>query len=183
MQLNDEQVQVKILRAATGQINEDDVLTAKAAKGIVIGFQVAMDRHVQEVAKKERVLIRNYEIIYNLIEELADVMDSMLAPVTEEVEVARAKVKKVFTLTNGQTVAGCEVIKGNIIRGTKVHVMRGVEGMNEGDNVGDGRVTSLKLLKEEVKEVKKGSECGILIEPTVAVEQGDIIISYKVEKV
>ena len=175
--LNDDLVKVKVLRASTGNINEEDVLTAKAAKGIVIGFQVEVDKHVAEVARKERVLIRNYEIIYTLIEELADVMDSLLEPEEEEVEIARALVKKVFTLTNGQVVAGSEVIKGNFIRGSRVYVQRGDE------RVGDGKVTSLKVLKSEMKEVKKGAECGILIEPSVKVEEGDFIVSFKIEKI
>lgn len=174
--LNDEQVKVKVLKAATGNVTEEDVLTAKAAKGIVIGFQVQVDKHVAEVARKERVLIRSYEIIYTLIGELADVMDSLLEPEEEEIEIARALVKKVFTLTNGQVVSGSEIIKGNFIRGTRVYVQRGDE------RVGDGKVTSLKQLKSEVKEVKKGTECGILIEPAIAVEEGDFIVSFKVEK-
>lgn len=175
-QLNDEQVQVKILRAATGNISEEDVLTARAAKGIVIGFQVEADKHVQEVAKKERVLIRSYEIIYTLIEELADVMDSLLAPLEQEVEIARALVKKVFTLSNGQIVSGSEVVKGNFIRGARVYVMR------EDLKIGEGKVTSLKQLKEEVREVKKGTDCGILIDPNLPIEEADIIVSFKIEK-
>lgn len=174
--LNDEQVQVKILKAATGNINEEDVLIAKASRGIVIGFQVDVEKRVEEVARKERVLIRRYEIIYTLIGELADVMDSLLEPEEQEVEVARATVKKVFTLTNGQVVAGSEVTKGNFIRGTKVYVLRGE------NRIADGKVTSLRQLKSEVKEVKKGTECGILIDPAQTLETGDVIVSFKVEK-
>jgi len=175
--LNDDFVKVKIIYSGTGQITEKDVLTAKDSGGIVIGFQVDMDKHVGEISRKEKVLVRNYSIIYDLIDELGEAMNSLVEPEYQDVEVARAKVKQVFVLTNGQVVAGSAVIKGNIVRGYKVRVER------EGEKIADGKITSLRHLKSEVKEVKKGQECGILIEPKFDVLEGDEIVCVKQEKV
>jgi len=176
LDLNDEEVQVKIVREGTGNITEEDVLTAKDSKGLVLGFQVVADKHVLDVAKKEKVIVRIYDIIYTLTDEIADVMDGMLDPTEEEVEIASANVKKVFQLSNGQFVAGSEVAKGTFIKGVRVRVDR------DGEKVHTGKVVSLRVLKDEVKEVKKGSECGILIEPNFEVQTGDSIVSFKIEK-
>jgi translation initiation factor IF-2 len=104
-------------------------------------------------------------------------MNSLVEPEYQDVEVARAKVKQVFVLTNGQVVAGSAVIKGNIVRGYKVRVER------EGEKVAEGKITSLRHLKSEVKEVKKGQECGILIEPKFDILEDDEIVCVKQEKV
>jgi len=175
--LNDDDVQIKILSAETGKITEKDVITAKSSKGIVIGFQVEMDKRVEEVARSEKVLVRTYKVIYDLIDELGEAMNSLLEPEYKDVEVARAKVKQLFELSNGQLVAGSAVLKGNIVKGYKVIVER------VGEKIGEGKITSLRLLKAEVKEAKKGQECGILIEPKLAIEAGDDIICVKQEKV
>ncbi len=175
--LNDEEVQVKFIDTGIGAITERDITKAKAAHGIVIGFQLPLSKKIELAAKKERVLARNYEVIYELIDELADALDSMATPVTEKVEVARAKVKEVFVLSNKQVVAGSEVTKGTVIKGYKVFVERG------GIEIGEARITSLKQLKKEVKEIKKGLDCGILLEPSIALEVGDEIVCFKIEKV
>lgn len=174
--LDDENVKIRVLESATGAITEKDVLRAKNAGGIVIGFQVELGKHVLEIAQKERVLVKNYEIIYELLDEVADFMDSLVEPSFVEVEIARAKVKKTFTLSNGQVVAGSEVTKGTFTKGFRVYVER------EGERQGEGKISSLRKLKSEVKEVKKGEECGILIEPQVDVQEGDEIVCFKTEK-
>lgn len=174
--LGDDEVKVKILKSGTGNINEKDVLTAKNAKGIVIGFQVVYPRDAEMIAKREKVLVRNYEIIYQLIEEVQVVLESMLTPEEEIVEIARSQVKQVFTLTDGKIVAGSKVLKGLVIKGYKCFVLRGEE------EIGNGKIVSLRHLKSEVKEVKKDQECGIIIEPVIDIQEGDEIICYKVEK-
>jgi translation initiation factor IF-2 len=174
--LSDENVKVKILDSGIGDITEKDINTAKVAHGIVIGFQINIPKQVQDIAKKEKVLLRNYEIIYELIEEIEDVLISLADPIEEEIEISRAKVKKIFVLSNGQKVAGSEVIKGLVIRGYRVYVER------DGERVGTGRISLLKKLKNEVKEVKKGEDCGIMIDPNIDIEEGDEIVCYKIEK-
>jgi len=177
LDLNDEEVKIKILKEGTGKITEEDILTAKNSRGIVIGFQVHMDKHVEDVAHKEKVLVKIYKVIYDLIQELSEAMDSMMAPQYIETEIARATIRKVFTLTNGKIVAGAFVEKGNIVKGSKVNVIRKEEKM------GEGKIASLKILKQEVKEAKKGVECGILIEPVVIVKKGDQIVCIKIEQI
>jgi len=107
---------------------------------------------------------------------MADALDSMAAPVTEKVEVARALVKEVFVLSNKQRVAGSEVIKGTLLKGYRVFVER------EGAEIGEAKITELRQHKKEVKEVKKGQDCGILLEPNLEVEKGDQIVCFKIEK-
>jgi translation initiation factor IF-2 len=175
--LNDDFVQVKIILQGTGKITEKDILAAKNSKGIVIGFQVEMDRHTEVIARKEKVLVRVYQIIYDLIDELGEAMNSLIEPEFNDVEVSRAKVKKVFVLTNKKIVAGCLAIKGNIVRGYKVHLERA------GEKIGESKIVSLRKLKEEVKEITKGQECGILLEPSLDVQEDDEIVCVKTERV
>lgn len=173
--LASDDVKIKVIDSSTGSINEKDVIRAKAASGIVIGFQVEPSRKIVEIAKKERVLVRNFGVIYDLIDELGEVLDSMEEPITEDVEISRAKVKQVFKLSNGNHVAGCEVKKGNVLKGYKAFVER------DGERIHDGRIIELRKLKKEVKEVKKGEECGIKLSPDFEIVEGDEVVCYKVE--
>ncbi|MFQ5492944.1 MAG: translation initiation factor IF-2 [Candidatus Dojkabacteria bacterium] len=177
-ELDDNEVKIKLISEGIGPITEKDVTAAKAAHGIVIGFQVEIPKKLQKLSLKEKVLVRNYEVIYELIDEMSDALDSMSDPVIEKVEVARAKVKKVFVLTDGNAVAGCEVAKGTVIKGYKAFVERDEVEMAV------GKITSLKQNKNEVKEVKKGQDCGILLEPNYKeLEEGDFIVLFKEEKI
>jgi len=178
--LSTSEVVVNILSSGTGALTRKDILTAKNASGIVVGFQVEVPNDLEQIIKFEKVIVRTYEVIYELIDEIGDALEGLLEPEEEEEEIARAKVKQVFVLTNGQRVAGCEVTKGIVIKGYRVWVERG--GKFE---VGRGKITSLKQNKNEVKEVKKGIDCGILIEPQTEVEgmeEGDEIVLYKIVK-
>lgn len=174
--LEDDEVKVKVVDSGTGDITEKDIATAKAAHGIVIGFQVEAHTNVDEIARKDRVLVRRYKVIYELLDEVAEVMDSMGEPIIEEVEVARAKVKQPFQLSNGDWVAGSEISSGTVVKGYKIYVER------KGERVHDGKITSLKKGKEDVRDVKKGQDCGILIDPNFEYQVGDSIVAYKVEK-
>lgn len=175
--LNAEDAKVNIIASSTGAVREEDIFRAKAAKAIVVSFQLPVDLKLQTIAKQEKVLVRNYEIIYELVDELADVLDSLSSPIEEEVEIARAKVKQVFELTNKSVVAGCEVTKGVMLKGYKVRAER------KGVELGKGKISSLRQGKNEVKEVKKGLDCGILIEPQVPdLEEGDELIAFRVER-
>lgn len=174
--LNDEEVQIKIIDAGVGAITVKDIMKAKAAHGIVLGFQTEISKKIETEARKEKVLIRNYNVIYELVDEIAEAMDSMIAPTFERVEVARAKVKEVFVLSNKQIVAGCEVVKGSVIKGYKVFVMRGEA------EIGEAKIILLKQHKKEMKEVKKGQDCGIMLEPNLKIEKDDEIVCFKLEK-
>ncbi len=174
--LNDDVARVNILQAATGDITLKDIELAKTSKAIVLGFQVGVGPKVGKIAKRDRVLYRLYDVIYTLIDEVALALDSLVEPEEEEVEISRAKVKQVFILSNGQKVAGCEVTKGIVIKGYSVFGERG------GEEIGRAKVASLKQNKDEVREVKKGQECGILLEPQLDLQTGDEIVCYKIEK-
>lgn len=168
---------VKILFSGIGEVTEDDIMRASLARAIVLTFQLPIPTKIEIKAKQEKVLLRNYEVIYEMFDEVADVLDGMASPQEEDIEVARARVKQVFTLSNGDIVAGSEVIKGNVIKGYKVWVER------NGEEFARGKISSLRVRKDEVKEVKKGAECGIVIDPKVTeIQEGDEVVAYKVEK-
>lgn len=175
--LDSEKVKVKVILSGVGKISEKDIQSAKAAHGIVIGFQVEPEKSISDIAEKERVLLKNYEVIYEMLDELGEVLDSMEEPVYEEIEVAKARVKQVFVLSNTKQVAGCIVEKGNVVKGYKIYVLR--EGVRLED---EAKIVGLKKLKNEVKEVKKGEECGIMLDPNIEIKENDEIVCYKQER-
>lgn len=181
--LGDEEKKVNILEAATGDVTESDIRRAKLANGIVISFQLPVSNNIEKLARQERVLVRNYDIIYEMIDELSAALDGLIEPEEEEIEVARARVKQVFTLTDGTIIAGSEVIKGTMLKGYKVYVERPSQSTaDEIAEIGRGRISNLRINKDEVKEVKKGQDCGIMIDPKVEnIEAGDEVVAYKVE--
>ncbi|MBN1331935.1 translation initiation factor IF-2 [Candidatus Dojkabacteria bacterium] len=174
--LNDEEAEVNILKAETGDITGKDIELAKSARAILLGFQVGINEKTETIAKRERVPFRLYKIIYELVDEVDSALASLLDPEIEEVEIARAKIKQVFVLSNKSKIAGCEVIKGIVLKGYASFVER------DGKEIGRGKITSLKQNKQEVKEVKKGQDCGILLEPEVDFAEGDDIVCFKIEK-
>jgi len=176
--LDSDKVKIKIIVSGVGKITEKDIQAAQAAYGIVLGFQVVPDRKIAEIAEKEHVLVKNYEIIYEMLDEIGEVLDSMEEPVHEEVEVSKSLVKQVFVLSNGKYVAGCQVEKGNVVRGYKIYIVRDGIRLEQG-----AKIVLLKKQKNEVKEVKKGEECGIMLEPNIEVKEGDMIVCYKLERV
>jgi translation initiation factor IF-2 len=180
--LSNKETKVNIIEAGTGDITNDDIIKAKEAHGIVLGFRSNLNKNNAKIAQQERVLVRNYQIIYELLDEVEDVMESFKEPEEVEVEVARAQVKKVFELSDGSKVAGCKVIKGTILKGYQCYVERPSVAKEDEKRIGDGKITSLKHGKEEVHEAPKGTECGIFIEPQVDVEKDDEIVCYKIEK-
>jgi translation initiation factor IF-2 len=175
--LSNDDSKVNILFSGVGAVTEDDITRASLAKALVLTFQLPISSKIATKAKQEKVLLRNYEVIYEMFDEVADVLDGLLQPLEEDIETARARIKQVFTLSNGDSVAGSEVLKGNLIKGYKVWVERG------GEELARGKITSLRVRKDEVKEVKKGQECGIVIDPNITeLQEGDEVVAYKVEK-
>jgi translation initiation factor IF-2 len=178
--VSNEEVVIKVLYSGTGEITENDILKAKNAKGIVIGFKSKISSKNQKIAKQEKVLVRNYEIIYELIDEVADVVESMIEPEEVEVIIARAKVLKTFELSNGSMIAGCKITKGTILKGYRCYIERSSD--KENPRIGEGKIVSIRHKKDEVKEAHKDSECGILIEPQIDLNPDDEIVCFKVEK-
>jgi translation initiation factor IF-2 len=161
-------VKINTLHTGIGKITESDVFLAMPVRGFVIGFNVDVEKSAQELARREKVVCRTYQVIYHLLEELQEVVAGETDAITEKIY-AEARVKKMFVLSNGLHVAGSDVITGTIKKGQKVKVMRGGEVFTE------ARVSSLHIGKDMVSQVNTGTECGIILTPDVLVQEGDLI--------
>jgi translation initiation factor IF-2 len=170
------EVAVRVIRSAVGQITESDVLLAAASAAIIVGFHVRPDSRAREMAEREKVEIRLYDIIYKAQEDVKLALEGMLKPELKEVVLGSAEVRQVFKLSKGLVVAGCMVSTGKITRNEKIRVLRGDE------TVWTGRVEALKRFKDDVREVEKGFECGITLDGFHDLHEGDRIESFKIEE-
>lgn len=163
-----EEVQVKIIHSGAGNINESDILLAKASNAVVIAFNVDSDSKAAEEAEKEGIEIRKYNIIFELLEDLRAAMEGLLEPKIVEERVGLATVRQTFDLSSG-FVAGSYIEEGKVVRGYEVRVLRG------GEQIYKGKISGLKRFKDDVKEVEKGYECGISIDGFRQTKPGDTI--------
>ncbi|NTV31235.1 translation initiation factor IF-2 [candidate division WWE3 bacterium] len=170
--LSNEQVRIKVLSQSVGSISENDIVSAIPMKAFVIGFGVGVEKNAETLAIKERIICRRYEIIYRLLEELQEVIGMEIEDLIPQ-PTGKAKVKQLFELTNGQVVAGSEVTEGYLKKGSKVSIVRPY-----GENI-EGKIASLKKNKDDVGQVKRGEECGILLEGDIQILVGDIIEAFK----
>jgi len=175
--LSTEKVKIKIISGGTGNITEADVLLASASKAIIVGYNVKPAPKIEDLAKKEEVEIRTYKIIYQLTDDLKKAVIGLLEPVIKETYLGRAEVRKVFQIPKVGAIAGCYVQDGRITRNAEARVLRGREVLHQ------GRITSLKRLKENVTEVKKDYECGIGVGGFNGFQPGDTIEAFIREKV
>ncbi len=175
--LGTDKVGIKIVSASTGAINEADVLLASASKAIIIGYNVKPTPKAQDLAKKEDVEIRVYKIIYQLTDEIKKALIGMLEPVIKETYQGRAEIRRVFQIPKVGAIAGCYVQDGRINRNAEVRVLRGKTVIHQ------GRIASLKHLKENVTEVKKDYECGIGLAGFNDFQPGDTVEAFVREKV
>jgi translation initiation factor IF-2 len=166
--ISTEEVEVRIIHSGIGNVNESDILLAKASDAIVMAFHVAVESNAETEATRAGIEVRKYDIIFELLEDVKAAMEGLLEPEIIEKTVGKADVKQVFDLSSG-TIAGSFVTEGKFIRGNEAKVLRG------GELFLKGRVSGLKRFKEDVKEVAKGYECGILIEGYKQIQPGDII--------
>jgi len=173
LNLSTEKIQVNILHKSVGQISESDVLLASASNAIIIGFQVRPSAGARALAEKEEIDIRLYSIIYQAIDEVKQAMEGMLKPTVEEKITCNIEVRDVFKISKVGTIAGCFVTDGTVTRNTKVRLIR------DGIVVYTGELGSLKRFKDDVKEVKKGFECGLNIENFNDIKVGDVIEGYE----
>jgi translation initiation factor IF-2 len=171
-----EKVSLEIIHSAVGTITESDVSLASASNAIILGFHTRIDNGVSDAAKREGVQVKLYAIIYELIDHVKDAMAGLLDPISKEVVIGSAEVRKVFELSKGGNVAGCMVSSGRIVRG-KVRVMR-KKGL-----IYEGVTQSLRRFQDEVNEVRAGMECGIRLDGFNEFQVGDAIECYTVEKV
>ncbi len=170
-------VRVEILRAATGEINVSDIDLATASDAVVIGFRVGADGPSQRAALAQHIEIREYDIIYELVEDVQDALTGMLEPVYEEMTIGQADVRQVFSISRVGTIAGCYVSRGIVRRNATVRVLR------DGEEIGRSGVSSLKRFTDDVREVREGFECGIGLASFSGFEEGDILEFFVQERV
>jgi translation initiation factor IF-2 len=173
--LSTEEVKIKIVHYATGNITETDVLLASASNAIILGYNTKATQKILDLAKAENVEIRSYNVIYQLTKDVKDALTGLLEPIQKEVYLGRAEIKRIFRVPKVGSIAGCLVIDGQITRNAQVRVIRGE------DVVHQGKISSLRHIKENVTEIKKGYECGIGIESFKDIQDGDIIEAFKTE--
>jgi translation initiation factor IF-2 len=165
-------VKLRIIHSAVGDVTETDVSLASASSAIVIAFNVRVDPKIREYAEKERVDIRTYNIIYRVIEDVQKALEGLLEPEMEEVLTGKATVRAIFTIGKSNVVAGCYVTEGRIVRNGSIKLMRGTELLHT------GKIDALKRFKDDVKEVATGFECGLSIERYNDIQENDIVESY-----
>tara|TARA_B100000965_G_scaffold379960_1_gene376110 strand:+ start:705 stop:3131 length:2427 start_codon:yes stop_codon:yes gene_type:complete len=175
--LGDEKLKVKILLGAVGPINESDVSLAIASSALVFGFNVRAIPKARELAKRENIEIRYHSIIYELIEDVKNVLSGMLDPDLQEEFIGYAEILQVFNITNFGKIAGCNVTEGLIKRGCSFRLLR------ENTVIHEGKLKTLQRFKDEVKEVKNGLECGMGLENFSDIKVGDVMECFEIKEI
>lgn len=175
--LSTEKVKIKIIHSSTGNINESDILLASTSDAIILGYNVKPAPKIQELAQKENVEIRSYNIIYQLTDDIKKALVGLLEPVFKETFLGRAEIRQIFRIPKVGVIAGCYVLDGKITRNAEIRVLRNNQLIHK------GRISSLKHLKENATEIKKDSECGIGLERFKDIQEGDIIEAFLTEKI
>ena len=177
IKLNKDEVAIRIIHGAVGAINESDISLASASNAIVIGFNVRMDTVAKDTADREKVDVRFYKVIYNIISDVESAMKGMLEPIYEEKVIGHAEIRQVFKASGIGNIAGSFVLDGKIIRGCKARITR------DKDLIFDGNLASLKRFKDDVKEVNAGYECGLVFEKFNDVKEEDKVELYQMVEV
>ena len=174
--LGNERVKTKVIHAGVGAITETDVLLASASNGVIVGFNVRPERKANDLAQLENVDIRLHTVIYEVVDEIKKAMSGLLSAVFKEIPLGRADVRDTFRVSKFGTIAGCYIQEGKVARDSKIRVLR--------DNVvvHEGRVRSVRRFKEDVSEVKSGTECGISVENFSDIKVGDVLEAYTLER-
>ncbi|MHB9131085.1 MAG: translation initiation factor IF-2 [Armatimonadota bacterium] len=170
------EIRVNIIHAGVGDITESDVLLASASQAIIVGFHVRTEPQARLIAEEASIDVRLYQVIYDLVDDIKKAMTGMLTPIFAEVVLGHAEVRAVFKVTRAGTIAGCYVTDGVIKRGSKLRVKR------EGASVYEGNLDSLKHLKEDVREMAQGFECGIGVDKFDGWKEGDVIEGYVMQE-
>ena len=172
--LNTPEVEIDVVHSATGAINETDVNLASVSNALILGFNVRANSNAVDLAKEKYIDIRYYSIIYNIVDDIKNILSGMLEPVKKEEIMGHAEVRQVFKITGVGKVAGCFVLDGEISRNDKVRLIR------DGIVIYSGDLKALKRFKDDVKEVKSDYECGISIDNYDDIKEKDIIEGFKI---
>jgi translation initiation factor IF-2 len=175
--LTNEEVRVNIVRSGVGAITDSDVMLGTASGGIVLGFNVRPTNTAKQVAEREGIEIRLYDVIYKALEEIEAAMRGMLAPETQERETATAEVRAIFRVPNIGVIAGCYVTTGEVFRNNRVRVVR------DGTVVYEGNIASLKRFKDDARSVRSSFECGIGVENFNDIKEGDVLEFFETVEV
>jgi translation initiation factor IF-2 len=170
--LPQEEVSVNVIRRAVGGVTESDVMLAAASDAVILAFNVRPVGDARAAAEREGVEIRHYSVIYRAIDELKQAMEGMLAPEEVEEMLGTVEVRKVFRASRVGAIAGCHVVDGKVIRGSKVRLVR------DGTVVYDGEIASLRRFNDDVREVAAGYDCGIVLRDFADVKEGDVLEAY-----
>jgi translation initiation factor IF-2 len=175
--LGTEAVKIRVIHSSTGAISESDVMLASASRAIIIGFRVRTNARVVQIAERENIDIRYYDVIYDLIEDIKKAMAGLLEPIYKEHVIGHVEIKQIFTVPKIGKIAGCMVSDGVVERSAMVRLLR--------DNVVifSGKIASLRRLQNDAKEVQAGYECGIGLEAFQDIKPGDVIEAYKIEEI
>ena len=175
--LSTEKVAVRVLYSGVGGINESDVTLARASNAVIIGFNVRANPQARDVARRDKIEIRYYSIIYNVVDDVRALMTGLLDPTYKENFLGYAEIRQVFKITKVGNVAGCMITEGVVKRGAKVRLLRDDTVIHE------GTLKTLKRFKDEVREVNTGFECGMAFENYEDIRPGDQIECFEVEEV
>jgi translation initiation factor IF-2 len=175
--LSTDEVRVNIVRSGVGALTDSDVMLGSASDGILLGFNVRPTNTAKQVAEREGVEIRTYDVIYKALEEIEAAMRGMLAPEIQERETGTAEVRQTFRVPNVGLVAGCYVTSGEIFRNNRVRVVR------DGTVVYEGNIASLKRFRDDVRSVREGFECGVGVENFNDVKDGDVLEFFETVEV
>lgn len=176
LKIENDEVNVKIVHGAVGSVSESDVMLAEASKAIIVAFNTGVDQIAADNAKRDGVEIKQYDIIYDAIEDIERAMRGMRAPKYRDVDTGEVEVREVYKISSAGTIAGSLVTSGTIKRDGKVRVIR------NGKQIADVKLANLKRFKDEVKEVSSGYECGISLDGWDDIQSGDILQAYIVEE-
>lgn len=172
--IHSNKVRLEIVNADVGEISESDIELAAASKSTIVGFHTSIESHADELIKQKKVAVYTQDVIYHLIDEVKERMRSLLDKLEQESDTGAALVKAVFKSSQLGNIAGCQVTEGTIKRQSFIRQLRGK------DVIWKGKISSLKRMKEDTKEVQKGFECGIVLEGQSDVKEGDILQAYDI---
>lgn len=172
--IHSEKVRLEIVSADVGEISESDIELAAASKATIVGFHTSIESRADSLIKQKKIPVYTQDVIYHLIDEVKVRMKQLLDKLEKETDTGTALVKTVFKSSHLGTIAGCQVSEGTIKR---QHLVRQVRGK---DVIWKGKIASLKRIKEDIKEVQKGFECGILLEGQSDIKEGDILEAYEI---
>ena len=174
-EIEHEEVAAQIVLSGVGALNESDLMLALTSNAVVMGFNVRADMPAKKIAKQNNIEIKYYSVIYELIDDVKNLLSGLMAPIQKESFLGYASIKKIFKISKVGKIAGCEVTEGTVKKGAKVRLLRDNVVIHEGD------LSTLKHHQNEVKEVKQGVECGMSIVNYDNIKEGDLIECFEIK--